>query len=365
VTPTTWISAARRQSAGSPTAAAHHLLEVARHLARTQPTHAATNTSSTATSCDIPSAPTGVRPAERTADDPDDGALEQRATRSLSGPDPAPHWANPDDWSNPTNWARPNNMGAVADQGEQEASTGPALSASIGRDTSADLGAATDAFTRQMLASELPARLAAIKQHAHSNGLGAGSGGSGSGSGSGRRKQHTLYVHLTDRTLATGDGVLRVEELGPRLANQLTELLGHDQIVIKPVIDLHNQINVHSYEIPDRIRERVRLQHPVDAFPYGGAEATTRMDQDHITPYDRTGPPTQTRQTCTDNLIPLTRLHHRAKTFGGWRNRRLPTGAIEWISPHGFRFVVNHTGTHPTPPASDAGEFDAAEAAAQ
>ena len=163
-------------------------------------------------------------------------------------------------------------------------------------------------------------------------------------------------MHLTDRTLATGNGVLRVEELGPLLAGQLGELLGHDQISVKPVIDLQDEVSVHSYEIPDRIRERVRLLHPVDMFPFSGAEATVRMDQDHIAPYERAGPP---GQTTTDNLIPLGRLHHRAKTFGGWRSRRLPTGAVDWISPHGFRFVVDHTGTHPIPRASIATEFDA------
>ena len=69
-------------------------------------------------------------------------------------------------------------------------------------------------------------------------------------------------------------------------------------------------------------------------------------------PYDRAGPP---GQTSTDNLIPQGRLHHRAKTFGDWRCRRLPTGGIEWTSPHGFRFHVDHTGTHPLPPVDAAG----------
>ncbi|WP_329004152.1 HNH endonuclease [Kribbella sp. NBC_00709] len=257
-------------------AAAHQLLEVARHLARTTTADASRNGSA---------APSRNQP-EQHAD------MHEAPVEDEAAVDAAPTSASPD----------------------------------------------VDAFTRQMLAGELPARLAAIKQHAHSNGLGAGSG---------RRRQHTLFVHLTDRTLATGDGVLRVEELGPLLANQLSELLGHDQVVIKPVIDLHDQVSVHCYEIPDRIRERVRLRHPVDMFPYSGAEATARMDQDHITPYDRTGPP---GQTTTHNLIPLGRLHHRAKTFGGWRSRRLPTGAIEWISPHGFRYRVDHTGTHPVSP---------------
>jgi hypothetical protein len=295
-------------------AAAHHLLEVARHLART---HATTRATTRADAADDGTAAPNTRDPEANHSVPE-------------------RWLDPDDWANPDDSTNPEGR---AGQG-QEAPTADAGPTAVSGQ--ADLGA----FTRQMLAGTLPVRLAAIKKHAYSNGIGTGSG---------RRNRHTLFVHLTDRTLATGNGVLRVEELGPLLAGQLTELLGHDQIVVKPVIDLHDQVSVHSYEIPDRIRERVRLRHPVDMFPYSGAEATTRMDQDHITPYDRAGPP---GQTSTDNLIPQGRLHHRAKTFGGWRCERLPSGAIEWCSPQGFRFLVDHTGTHAVPPS--AGDQDVA-----
>ncbi|WP_158290996.1 HNH endonuclease signature motif containing protein [Kribbella antiqua] len=260
---------------------------------------------------------------EPTSTGPDSNAeTDDDARADASDPALPADWAVSDDDPGPEGWDDPDHHGTAADSG---ASGMPPYE--------------SDAFTRRTLAGSLPARLAALKQHAYSHGLAADTGQ--------RANRHTLYVHLTDKALATRNGVLRVEELGPLLLNQLSELLGHDQIVVKPVIDLAEQVNVHSYEIPDRIRERVRLRHPVDMFPYGAAEATTRMDQDHITPYDRTGPP---GQTDPDNLIPLGRLHHRAKTFGGWQSRRLPTGGIEWTSPHGFRFHVDHTGTHPVPP---------------
>ncbi|RZT17113.1 uncharacterized protein DUF222 [Kribbella sp. VKM Ac-2569] len=355
----------------SDPAAAHQLLEVARYLARIQPADTEpTDTQSTETQR------TSVQPArtQPTLTEPTDaqsaaiqpthaaapcGPVEPGAdtvpsdTSEVSPPapgrdDPAEETApedcaDSDDWGDSEFGSSPEGWG----EGERDVAGGGAVAAAVDvADPNSRQG--EDAFTRRMLAGELPARLAAIKQEAHSNGLGAGSG---------RRNRHTLYVHLTGRTLATGNGVLRVEELGPLLASQLTELLGHDQIIVKPVIDLQDDVSVHAYEIPDRIREQVRLRHPVDMFPYSGAEATTRMDQDHITPYDRAGPP---GQTSPDNLIPLGRLHHRAKTFGGWRSRRLPTGAVDWISPHGFRFVVDHTGTHPVPPASTATEFDVA-----
>ncbi|MDX6238894.1 MAG: hypothetical protein QOG10_3709, partial [Kribbellaceae bacterium] len=154
----------------------------------------------------------------------------------------------------------------------------------------------------------------------------------------------------TDKTLATGKGVLRVEQHGPMVASQLSELLGHNQVVVKPVIDLNDRVSVDAYEIPDRIRERVKLIHPVEQFVYGTAETTMRTDLDHTDAYDPTGPP---GQTSTTNLAPLARFSHRLKTHGGWAVRRLDDGAQKWVSPHGFRFRVDHTGTysvrtHPT-----------------
>jgi hypothetical protein len=45
-------------------------------------------------------------------------------------------------------------------------------------------------------------------------------------------------------------------------------------------------------------------------------------------------------------LAPLGRFTHRVKTYDDWPVRRLDDGAREWISPHGFKFRVDHTGTH-------------------
>ncbi|MGH3464977.1 MAG: DUF222 domain-containing protein [Kribbellaceae bacterium] len=173
------------------------------------------------------------------------------------------------------------------------------------------------------------------------------------GPGSGGR--HTLYVHLTDLTLATGTGVVRVEDheddLGVLLASQLTELLGHDKVVVKPVINLNKRLSVDAYEIPQRIREHVRLQHPVCQFPWCNRPASVRTDLDHTVPYDDTGPPGQTR---TDNLVPLCRLHHRVKTHGRWVYRRLSDGSYLWTGPHGQLFRVDHTGTRRITDATEA-----------
>ncbi|TCM48036.1 hypothetical protein EV648_104431 [Kribbella sp. VKM Ac-2568] len=185
---------------------------------------------------------------------------------------------------------------------------------------------------------KLAGRLAAIKQAAYNTDK----------IGATRRKpaQTTLYVHVTDETLLAGGGVTRVERFGPVYAARLQELLSHDQIIVKPVIDLNDKINVDAYEIPRRIRERVKLTHPVEQFVYGTAETTDSTDLDHIRPFDfrSTGPP---GQTSTTNLTPLRRYSHRVKTHGGWRVRRLDDGALEWTTRYGFKFRVDHTGTQP------------------
>ena len=154
-------------------------------------------------------------------------------------------------------------------------------------------------------------------------------------------------MHLTDHTLATGTGVLRAETIGPLLADQLTELIGYGPYTVKPVIDLNDAVSVDAYEIPDRIRERVKLTHPVELFPFGTHETRPTMDLDHIQPYDPLGPP---GQTSTQNLAPLGRFGHRVKTHAhGWNVRRLDHKTLEWTTPHGFRFHVDPTGTHRVP----------------
>ena len=160
-----------------------------------------------------------------------------------------------------------------------------------------------------------------------------------------------IYVHLTDHTLATGTGVLRVEGIGPLLATQLSELVGHGPYVVKPVIDLNDAISVDAYEIPDRIRERIKLTHPIELFPYGNRETHHTIDLDHIQPYHPLGPPGQTNTT---NLAPLGRRSHRVKTHApGWNARRLDQTTLEWTTPHGFTYHVTPTGTtrtnHPDP----------------
>jgi hypothetical protein len=174
---------------------------------------------------------------------------------------------------------------------------------------------------------ELVGKLAAIKKHSK------------------RRHSGTvLYLHLTDETLYSGEGVARVEGFGPVLVTRLEELIGHGDVIVKPVIDLRERLSADSYEIPQRIRERIKLRYPSEQFVYGTGESSRAVDLDHIEPFRANGPPGQTN---TDNLIPLRRFSHRVKTHGGWQVHRLTEDALEWTTRYGFKFIVDHQGTHP------------------
>jgi hypothetical protein len=163
--------------------------------------------------------------------------------------------------------------------------------------------------------------------------------------GGGRPGRTKLYVHLTDETLLAGGGTMRVERFGPVYA-KLAELVGHDRIVIQPVIDLRDRINVSAYEMPRGLRERIKLAYPVEQFPFGPGETTNSTDLDHVIPYDPAGP---SGQTSTANLRPLRRGSHRVKTFAGWTVQTVDDTALEWTTRHGYRFRVDHTGTHAIP----------------
>ncbi|GAA5115019.1 hypothetical protein GCM10023339_21340 [Alloalcanivorax gelatiniphagus] len=119
------------------------------------------------------------------------------------------------------------------------------------------------------------------------------------------------------------------------------------KVTIKPVIDLNTTLSAPGYDVPDRIREQVILRDRTCVFPWCMRPAR-RADVDHITEHDHAAAAegrTQPGPTQTDNLASLCRYHHRLKTFTPWTYRALGPGAFEWTSPHGHRYLRDHTGT--------------------
>ena len=150
-----------------------------------------------------------------------------------------------------------------------------------------------------------------------------------------------LHVHLSRAAVEGVDPVARLDSRGPLSAEQVRSWCGSadtTSIVVKPVLDLADHVRVDSYEIPDRIRERVLLRDHICAFPHCNQRAE-RCDLDHATPHAQGG------VTCPCNLVPICRMHHRAKTHSAWRYVVLEPGSYLWTAPHGGQWLVDHRGT--------------------
>jgi hypothetical protein len=168
-----------------------------------------------------------------------------------------------------------------------------------------------------------------------------------------RRYRHrvVIYVHVSEAALLGFGGVGRVEGLGPHTLEQITKLVGHSHVDIKPVIDLNEQASVSSYEHPEAIKERVHVRWGGDAFPHAG-RTSRNIDVDHPESFDPAGPPGQTNSHAGQ---PLSRTPHRAKTHLGYRCRPMTTGEVLWRTPHGLHRIVDGSGTH----LIDKSEYDA------
>ena len=185
----------------------------------------------------------------------------------------------------------------------------------------------------------------------------------GAGDGHPTNRRAVLHVHLAADAIipmtaggepsgpnanepgVTPGHVARVEEASPLDVGTLRVMLAGCQVIVRPVIDLNQAPAVDRYEIPDRLREAVEQRNPVEVFPYSSRRAH-RCDLDHTVPYDPLAPPGR-RQTRADNLGPLSRTVHRAKTACRWSVTQPQPGVFEWTSPTGHRYQVTPDGTRP------------------
>ncbi len=150
----------------------------------------------------------------------------------------------------------------------------------------------------------------------------------------------TLIVHISDHTLLTRQGVGRCEQLGALTTNQIRQVLADSRVTVRPVVDPNGIIPVDHYEIPEHIRRAVLLRHPIEVFPYA-VRRGDHLDLDHTNPYRWDG---TAGQTTPDNLGPLRRKTHRAKTHAGWRLTQPEPGRFEWTSPLKRRYTVTPAG---------------------
>jgi hypothetical protein len=161
----------------------------------------------------------------------------------------------------------------------------------------------------------------------------------------------TLYLHVTLADLAldgdeTGIGSGQVETLGSASLTLLHDWLQRlSGVSIRPVLDAARTDAVDAHDPPAWMREAVILRDRHCVFPDCTTDARA-CDLDHLDPYVPLAAGGSPGQTSPANLACLCRRHHRAKTFAGWRYRRLPDDdgspqlsdrpgpTYEWTSPH-------------------------------
>ncbi len=169
-------------------------------------------------------------------------------------------------------------------------------------------------------------------------------------------RQVVLYVHLSEAALtgkvSTGLELARVENHRQGVtADQVRTWCANPDttVTVKPVIDLAEHIHVEGYEVPERLAEQTELRDLSCVFPWCTRPAR-RCDSDHAIPYDAGG------TTCSCNIAPLCRRHHRLKTHSAWDYTVLEPGSFAWTSPHGYHYLRDHAGTtdvtpdRPAPP---------------
>jgi hypothetical protein len=157
-------------------------------------------------------------------------------------------------------------------------------------------------------------------------------------------RQVVLYVHLSDAAVHGVDGDLhlaRVENTRSFVtAEQVKTWCANPyaQVVVKPVIDLEQNIHVDAYEAPKRLDEQTTLINHTCVFPWCTRPAR-KTDSEHVIPYDKGG------TTSSDNQAPVCRRHHRLKTHATWRYTMLEAGTYLWTSPYGLQYLRDTSGT--------------------
>ena len=173
----------------------------------------------------------------------------------------------------------------------------------------------------------------------------------------GPTRQLELVVHLSAADLETGgDPVARLAAPGvggvgrPVLAQQVQAWCGnpHLAVTVRPVLDLEGHRASTAYETPSTLRAQVgHLAAGHCTFPWCTRPATG-CDLDHATPHAQGG------ATCSCNLHPLCRRHHRLKTHTAWTVQPVEPGVWHWTDPQGHRYRRDPDGTTDLPPPESA-----------
>jgi hypothetical protein len=143
---------------------------------------------------------------------------------------------------------------------------------------------------------------------------------------------------------ARKDGTERAENTPGRLTAMLKAALitarrAHARAATAPTHrtdgpgDCSHMDHEPQYRPSTRLRATIIARDQTCRFP-GCRQPAWHSDQDHSIPYHRGGP------TCSCNLGPACRSHHRVKQERGWRLEQPVPGFFTWITPSGRRYDV-------------------------
>ena len=155
-----------------------------------------------------------------------------------------------------------------------------------------------------------------------------------------RRAGSDVVIHvLAEQATISGDSEMPgyLAGFGPVSSTSLRDIAGGAKI--KPLV-LPSTSPEPDYRPSTALAEFVRCRDLTCRFP-GCDQPAEVCDLDHTVPFPL-GP------THASNLKLLCRYHHLLKTFytgvGGWADRQLPDGTVEWTAPSGHTYATKPAG---------------------
>jgi hypothetical protein len=157
-----------------------------------------------------------------------------------------------------------------------------------------------------------------------------------------RRPASAVVIHvLADQATISGDSQTPgyLPGFGPLPSSTLRDIAATAKI--KPLV-MPSTNPEPGYRPSAALAEFVRLRDLTCRFP-GCDEPAEVCDIDHTVPFPL-GP------THPSNCKLLCRYHHLLKTFytgyGGWTDRQLPDGTVEWTAPSGHIYTTSPDGSY-------------------
>jgi hypothetical protein len=135
--------------------------------------------------------------------------------------------------------------------------------------------------------------------------------------------EQTVYGDSAQPGYLEGYGIIDAEQVRDLLATAAAH-------VIDPYT---SPVEALRYQPSTGLERAVRCRDLTCRFP-GCHRPAVICDLDHTVPFNHQDPAAG-GLTVFENLKCLCRLHHRLKTFGGWRDEQLADGTVVWTSPTG------------------------------